>query len=83
MCYIKVGDYVVKRVFSVITFVFSIMVFVSLAMLSIDMAKEYNYINSLPNTSGVDYLGFLFYRVFYCVAALPGIVSSAVSFKLS
>ena len=39
LCYIKVGDYVVKRVFSVITFVFSIMVFVSLAILLIDMAS--------------------------------------------
>ena len=73
----------VKKIFSIITFVFSILIFVALAVLTFDMVKEYKYINSLPSTSGSDYLGFLFYRVFYCVTALPGIVSSAVSFKLS
>jgi hypothetical protein len=73
----------VKKVFSIITFVISILVLVALAVLAYDMVKEYNYVNSLPNTSGIDYLGFLFFRVFFCIIALPGIVSSAVSFKLS
>ena len=73
----------VKKVFSIITFVFSILVLVALAMLTFDMVKEYIYINSLPSTSGSDYLGFLFYRMFYCVTALLGIVSSAVSSKMS
>ena len=73
----------VKKIFSIITFVFSILIFVALAMLTFDMVKEYKYINSLPSTSGSDYLGFLFYRMFYCVTALPGIVSSAVSSKIS
>ena len=73
----------VKKVFSIITFVFSILVLVALAMLTFDMVKEYIYINSLPSTSGSDYLGFLFYRMFYSVTALPGIVSSAVSSKMS
>ncbi len=73
----------VKKAFSIITFVFSILVLVALVVLTFDMAKEYKYINSLPSTSGSDYLGFLFYRMFYCVTALPGVASSAVSFKLS
>ena len=73
----------VKKVFSIITFVFSILVLVALAMLTFDMVKEYIYINSLPSTSGSDYLGFLVYRMFCCVTALPGIVSSAVSSKIS
>ena len=73
----------VKKVFSIITFVFSIIVLVALAVLTFDMVKEYKYINSLPSTSGSDYLGFLFYRMFYCVTALPGIVCSAVSSKIS
>lgn len=73
----------VKKVFSIITFVFSILVLVALAVLTFDMVKEYNYINSLPSTSGSYYLGFLFYRMFYCVTAFPGIVTSAISFKIS
>ena len=77
------GDDMVKKVFSIITFVFSILVLVALAMLTFDMVKEYIYINSLPSTSGSDYLGFLVYRMFCCVTALPGIVSSAVSSKIS
>ncbi|MBQ8203283.1 MAG: hypothetical protein IJZ75_03280 [Clostridia bacterium] len=33
--------------------------------------------------SGSDYLGFLLYRIFYCIGSLPGIITSAVSYKLS
>ena len=73
----------VKKIFAIISFVFSFLVLITLAVLTFDMVKEYNYINSLPSTSGIDYLIFLFYRMLYCVTALPGIVSSAVSFKLS
>ena len=73
----------VKKIFSIITFVFSILVFIALASLTFDMIKEYNYLNSLPSTSGSDYLGFLFYRMFYCVTALPGIITSAICLKIS
>ena len=73
----------VKKIFAIITFVFSFLILIALAVLTFDMVKEYNYINSLPSTSGTDYLVFLLYRMLCCVAALPGIVSSAVSFKLS
>ena len=45
----------VKKAFSIISFVFSILVLTALAVLTFDMAKEYNYINSLPSTSGSDY----------------------------
>ena len=73
----------VKKVFSIITLFFSFLVLVALAVLTYDMVKEYNYINNLPSASGVDYLDFVFYRMFYCVTALPGIISSAVSSKIS
>ncbi len=73
----------VKKVFAIISFAFSVLVLVALAVLTYDMIKEYSYINSLQSTSGSDYLGFLFYRMFYCVTALPGIISSAVSSKIS
>ena len=72
-----------KKVFSIISFVFSIFVFVALVALTFDMVKEYNYINSLTSTSGSDYLGFLFYRMFYCVTALPGIITSVICLKIS
>ena len=73
----------VRKVFSVITFVISILTLVALAVLTFDMVKEYNYINSLQSTSGSDYLGFLFYRMFYCITTLPGIITSAICLKIS
>ena len=79
----KAVVFLVKKVFSIITFAISIVAFSTLVLLTYDMIKEYNYINSLPSTSGSDYLGFLFYRMFFCVTALPGIISSSVCLKIS
>ncbi len=72
-----------KKVFSVITFVFTILMVIALALLTVEMIQEQNYLSSLPNTSGIDYLGMLFYPMFYCAAAVPGIATSAVCLKLS
>lgn len=72
-----------KKVFSIITFVASILVFLALGLLTVDMIKEYNYINSFQGVSGADYLGLLFYRMFYCVTALPGIITAIICLKLT
>ena len=72
-----------KKVFSIISFSISVVTFSALVLLTYYMIKEFNYINSLPGTSGSDYLGFLFYRMFYCVTALPGIIFSSVCLKIS
>ena len=73
----------VKRIIFIITFIFSILVFVALIYLIFEMIRQYNYINSLPSASGFDYLGFLFCRMFCCITALPGVITSAICLKIS
>lgn len=72
-----------KKLFSIIAFCISILVLVALGILTSDMIKEYNYISSLPSTSGVDYLGFLIYPVLYCGVAVLGIITTAVCLKIA
>lgn len=68
---------------SVIMFALSIIVIIGLIELTVDVIAEYNHISSLPNTSGIDYLGILIYPFLYCITALCGIITSAVCLKLS
>ena len=77
------GDIIMRKNVSVIMFALSIIVIIGLIELTVDVIAEYNHISSLPNTSGIDYLGILIYPFLYCITALCGIITSAVCLKLS
>ena len=72
-----------KKVISYITFVLSFLLLAALGSLAFSMLKEYQYLSHSPSASGIDYLVFAFYRMFFCFIALPGMLSSLVCTKTS
>ena len=73
----------VRKVFAGISLVVSLLVLIALVCLSIGMVEYYHDIRTSPNMSGIDYLGLLIYPVLYCFAAVPGLISSAISWRLA
>lgn len=73
----------VKKIFNYVFFTLSVLLFLATVSLTVDMIKEYNYLNSLQGISGSDYLGFLLYRCFYFIEAFFGIATSVISLILS
>ena len=73
----------VRKVFAGITFAVSLLVLIALVCLTIGMVQYYHHIRTTPGLSGIDYLGLMIYPVLYCFAAVPGLVSSAISWRLA
>ena len=73
----------VRKVFTVISFVVSLLILIALVGLTVGVVEYYHHIRTSPNLSGIDYLGLLIYPVLYCFAAVPGLVSSVIAWRLA
>ena len=72
-----------RKVFVGLSLVVSLLILIALVCLTIGMVQYYQDIRTSPSTSGIDYLGLLIYPVLFCFAAVPGLISSAISWRLA
>ena len=73
----------VRKVFTVITLTLAILVFCLSIVLAVAMVLDYKTITNTPGTSGVDYLGFFIYPVFFGVLSLTGIGFSGICLMIA
>lgn len=72
-----------RKVFTVITLTLAILVLCILIVLAVAMVLDYKTITNTQGTSGIDYLHFLFYPVFFGALSLTGIAFSGICLMIA
>ena len=72
---------ILRKIFSVLTLIVSILMVVAMIMLTVYIIGYYYAVRSNPHASGIDYLGFLIYPVYFLPIALVGAVASGICIK--
>ena len=73
----------IRKIFAVITLILSILAFCTVIFLGAIMAQDYIKTSNTPGTSGVDYLHFALYPVFFGVVAVFGALNSGICLKIT
>ncbi len=72
-----------RKAFAIITFTLSVIFLALLIIIVATGVDEYKYLQSMPSTSGVDYLLLAFIKGLCCIFALVGTFFSGISLYIS